>query len=159
MTRLHAQRGLTLVELLLALAITAVLMVPLATVFRTAARSGVAVRAALDLNRDARFALDRIARSAASVTAAPAGPGADVADAAAWLAPATYTLDKNHNLVETIPAPPPGSTTIIASNVTAFALSLPGSGSGWPLLTIALTLEAEGSTVRASRTVRIGGAP
>ena len=174
MSRVRTQQGFTLVELLLGLAIAALLMVPLAAMFQSASGSVVATRAALDLNADARFALDRIARRVAALS--PVASGATVTDAgaAAWLGALSYTV-VNGNLVEsgtataTAPAPGPATaagtapgiassagTGVIASNVSAFRLSTPEVGDGQPVLKIDLRLEAGGSSVSASRTVRVG---
>jgi len=152
--RPRAQQGLTLAELLLALAITAILMAPLAAMFQSAANSGIMAEAALDLNSDVRFALDRIARRAAAVTAT--GPKFAPANVDAWLAPLSYKVDANRNLVESDATPKAARSSIIASNVTAFQLSAP-TVTNQPLLKIDLTLEAQGGSVTASRTVRLGG--
>jgi prepilin-type N-terminal cleavage/methylation domain-containing protein len=170
--RLRAQRGLTLAELLLALAITGVLMVPLAAMFQTAANSGIAVRSALDLNSDARFALDRIAvrvQTASMINdsngtvlqpgTAPA-PALKYAIVDGDLVESEYATSTSTILttIKIILAPAPRRVSTIATNVTAFQLSAPNTN-GQPLLTIAMTLAANGSQVDASRTVRVGSAP
>lgn len=139
-------QGWTLVELLLALAIGAALMAPLAALFQVSGNSSLAAQAGLDLNADARFALERIAtRAAASALPAtgPAGIDANVLQTA-------YTV-AGGKLVEA------DTRAVIAANVAAFKLSMPDNGAGQPLLTIDLTLAAGNSSVNASRTVRIGG--
>lgn len=160
MRRTHAQRGLSLVELLLGLAITAVLMVPLAATFQNASGSAVAANATVDLDADARFALDRIAQRAAALP--PTSAGALIPDdgvsASAWLAPLGYAMVKG-DLVETGTTPAPGSAArsiVVASNIRALRFSTPDVGDGQPLLRIDLTLTADGSSVSASRTVRVG---
>jgi len=170
--RLRAQRGLTLAELLLALAITGVLMVPLAAMFQTAANSSVAVRGALDLNNDARFALDRIAVRAQTASmindskgtvlqpgSAPA-PALKYAIVDGKLVESEYatTTTTILSIIKTILAPTPPRVSTIAANVTAFQLSAPATN-GQPLLKIAMTLAANGSEVNASRTVRVGSTP
>lgn len=153
MIRPRAQGGLTLVELVLGLAVAAVLMIPLAGLFQSASGAGIATRAALDLNGDARFALDRIAQRAAA--AASVSSGAPVADPNTWLAPLSYKL-VGTDLVETDATPKTGRTGVIASNVGAFRLSAPEVGDGQAMLKIELTLAAQGASVSASRTVRVG---
>lgn len=150
----QAQQGLSLVELLLGLAIGAVLMVPLAAMFQSASGSAVTTRAALDLNADARLVLDRIAQRAAALGSVSSG--ATVTDTSPWLAPLGYKV-VGTDLVET-DATPPGAarTRIVASNVGSFQLSAPEVGDGQVLLKIDLTLRAEGSSVSASRIVRVG---
>jgi len=147
------QAGLTLVELLFALAIAAILMVPLAATFQTAAGSGIAARAALDLNVDARFALDRIARRAA--VAPSVSSGAEVSDPGPWLAPLSYKR-VGASLVETDATSTPARTSVIATNVSAFRLSVPDIGDGQAMMKIELTLATQGGSVSASRTVRVG---
>jgi prepilin-type N-terminal cleavage/methylation domain-containing protein len=170
--RLRAQRGLTLAELLLALAITAVIMVPLAAMFQAAANSGIAVRSALDLNSDARFSLDRIAVRAqtASMINDSKGtilqPGSAPAPALKYaivdgdLVESEYATSTSTilSIITVILAPAPRRVSTIATNVTAFQLSAPATN-GQPLLKIAMTLAANGSQVNASRTVRVGSAP
>ncbi|QBE65459.1 PilW family protein [Pseudoduganella lutea] len=148
MSERQAQTGFTLVELLAGLAIAAILVLPLADLLRTGADSARITRAALDLNENARLALGRIARTAADTPEAKAVT--DVAPAS-WLAPVTYTLTGT-DLVER----KAGISSVIASNVAAFELSAPEVVDGRPLLAIALTLSAEGTTVTRTRTVRVG---
>jgi prepilin-type N-terminal cleavage/methylation domain-containing protein len=159
MIRSHAQQGLTLVELLLGLAITAILMVPLAAMFQTAASSSLGTRAALDLSADARFALERIARSAADAPAVTVG--AQGTDPATWLNKLRYTLVGN-NLVEYDTRVQPARNSIIAANVSAFQLSASDVGDGQAMMKIELTLTAPndaGNTLSASRLVRVGSPP
>lgn len=176
MTRLRAQHGLTLVELLLGLAMTAILMAPLALMFRNAASSAVMTRAALDLNGDARFALDRIALRAATASTVSDATGVIVQPGTAPAPVLAYTI-VGTNLVESESAAPPqtvvgalvgvvGSvlaptsprTGIIAANATAFKLTALSTTSQ-ALLKIDLTLTAPGgASVSASRTVRVGSA-
>jgi Tfp pilus assembly protein FimT len=152
MTASRRQGGLTLVELLLGLAITATLVAPLAAMFQTASDSSLSARGALDLNREARFALDRIARSAAAAPAVTVG--ANAADPNTWLLP-TYTL-AGTDLVETDTSVKPTRTSTIASNVTTFQLSVPDIGDGQALMKIDLKLEAGNNSVSVSRLVRVG---
>lgn len=163
MTRMPScrARGLTLVEVLGALAVAAVLMVPLAALLQDAAASSVAGRAALDLNADLRFALDHIAANVSTLTPTPLPPaGADVPPVSAWLSPLTYTLSATPtgtNLVETDTTPKTGHTGVIASNVSAFSLSAPDMAAGQPLVRVDLTLSANGVSVSGTRTVRLWG--
>jgi prepilin-type N-terminal cleavage/methylation domain-containing protein len=148
-----AQQGWTLVELLVALAITAALMAPLASMFRNAADSGATARAGLDMNSDARFAVDRIAQRVAAL--APVAVDVALDDANALLAPLSYAL-AGADLVETDTSANPARSSVIATNVTAYRLSAPATGDGRPVVKIELTLAAAGGTVSAARTVRVG---
>jgi prepilin-type N-terminal cleavage/methylation domain-containing protein len=147
------QRGWTLVELLVVLALSAALMAPLASMFRNAADSGATARAGLDMNSDARFAVDRIAQRVAAL--APAAVDVAMSDANALLAPLSYTLS-GADLVETDSSVSPARASVIATNVTAYRLSAPATGDGRPVVKIELALAAGGSTVSAVRTVRVG---
>jgi Tfp pilus assembly protein FimT len=170
----HSQRGLSLVEVLGALAIAAVLMVPLAALFQGAADSGVTGRTAIDLNADLRFALDRIAARAAAVPqptapvatppqpAPPAAASTTMADASSLLAAYTYTLSPAQggtglDLVETDPTPKTGHTSVIASNVQSFRVSTIDIAAGQPLVKIDLTLSANGASASGARIVRLWG--
>jgi prepilin-type N-terminal cleavage/methylation domain-containing protein len=178
MKQMRAQRGLTLVELLLGLAITAVVMVPLAALFQGAASSGVSVRTALDLNSDARFAMERIARrtAGASIISDASGvilrPGVAPAPALTYTVVGTDLVETENATVAasqtiigslltaivTVLAPTPPRTSVIAANAASIKLSAPATA-GQPLLKIDLTLAAAGAEVSASRTVRVGSAP
>lgn len=149
------QAGFTLAELLGGLAIAAMLLLPLADMLRVGTDSARGVRAGLDLNTDARFALDRIVARAALASAGPAGASGTPAT---WLAPFTYTL-RGTDLVETDTRIKPALASVLASNVTAFGLAAPEVVDGQPLLAITLALQAEGSSVTRTRTVRVGGMP
>lgn len=150
MTRRHEQAGFTLVELLAALAIAAILVLPLADMLRIGADSARTARAMLDLDADARFALGRIVAQAAQRELDPTGPAGASMDPASWLAPASYAL-AGGNLVET----QAGTSRVIASNVAVFRLTAPEVVAGLPLLSIELTLGAGGQTVSRTRTLRM----
>lgn len=153
MTRVPLQAGLTLVELLVALAITAILVVPLAGMFQGASSGSITAQAALDLNADARLVLDRIVQRTAALPAYTAN--ASVVNPAGWLLPLTYTINGT-NLVETDSTAKPVRTSVIAANVSAFALTTQDVGDGQYVLKITLTLAAQGNSVTASRSVRVG---
>lgn len=172
MNRPRAQRGVTLIELLLGLALMAVVMAPLAAMFQGAAQTNIATRAALDLNSDARFALDRIALRAATAYSVGDGTGTIVQTGATPSPALTYTI-VGTNLVESeyatstsllgavataIVGATPTRTGIIAANAATFKLSAPAT-TNQTLLKIDLTLTApSGASVSASRTVRAGSA-
>ena len=166
----HASRrcdqGLSLVELLMALAIGALLLLPLAALLQDAMEGGAAGRSALDLNGDLRFALDRVA-ARVTTTARPAQlqpqapppqflDPADTPAVAAWIAPFAYSLSGN-NLVETDPSVTPTRTNVIAANVASFKLSAVDAAYGQGLVRIELTLAANGASVYSARTVRLWG--
>lgn len=163
------QRGVTLVELLLGLSITAVLMVPLGAMFQNASSAAAAGQSALGLNGELRFAMDRIARRAptASILSDASGvvmqPGVAPAPALTYAISGTDLVETENatttsllGAIVTTLLPSPPRVSVIASNAVAFKLSAPASASQ-PLLKIDLTLRApDGTTVSASRTIRIG---
>jgi prepilin-type N-terminal cleavage/methylation domain-containing protein len=156
--------GFTLAELLIALVIASIILLPLADMLHVGTDTARAVRSSLDASADARFALDRIATQAGIVTGAtppqPASASA-AAIAQAWLAPLQYTL-KGSDLVETDPGAK--STRIIAANVASFKVEAPAPEPGWrPVLFITLALDpvATGCGERCAyaRAVRLGPTP
>ena len=160
------QRGITLVEVLVGMAIAAIVLLPLTEMLGAGMHSARIVRSALDTNADARFAIDRIAASAAAATSATPTPaanasGADIATA--WLAPFKYTLSGS-DLVETDSSVSPARSSTIATNVTSLQLEAPAVEPGWrPLLRIGLTFDASvagcGERCAYVRDVRLGARP
>lgn len=129
------QSGLSLVELLLALAIGAAVMVPLLDLVKTAAATSSHAGPRFALQREAAFALQRVA--SAVRRGVPA-------------ASFTYSDGK---LIETNEA---GQHTL-AGSVTHFVLALPAEYAGQQLVQVSLKLERDGATTTASATVRTGG--
>lgn len=165
MTTPRPARGYTLLELLIGLAIAALVMLPLSEMLRAGADSARFVRAGLDQNADARFALGRIVAQAAR-TDGPLPDAANAGNPAAWLAPLQYALT-NGALVETAPDGKTVRNSVLATRVRAFDLNVPDVGAGRPVLRIDLVLDrpdcdASGGpdcSVAYARTVRLGAAP
>ncbi|WP_036168254.1 prepilin-type N-terminal cleavage/methylation domain-containing protein [Massilia sp. 9096] len=162
----RCDHGLSLVELLMALAISAVLLLPLAALLQDAMESGAVGRSALDLNGDLRFALDRVA-ARVTTAARPAQlqpqapppqfpPYGDTPAVAAWIAPFAYSVSGT-SLVETDPGVTPTRTSVIAANVASFKLSAVDTTYGQGLVRIELTLAANGASASGARTVRLWG--
>lgn len=155
--------GFTLAELLIALVIASIILLPLADMLHVGTDTARAVRSSLDAGADARFALDRIATRIANRTGPPPSlpPSASPADVAqAWLTPWQYTL-KGSDLIETGSEANAVRSSIIASNVASFKLEAPLPEPGWrPVLYVTLTLEpvaaACGAHCAHARTVRLG---
>ena len=88
------QRGFTLLEVLLALAAGALLLssvMPMLTM-TVAAATNPATSEQADLERQAAFAIDRMARVVRAKTPAVLAPAPDPASTGTWLAPATFQL-------------------------------------------------------------------
>jgi prepilin-type N-terminal cleavage/methylation domain-containing protein len=161
------QRGVTLVELLIAIAISAVVLKALNGLVKLGSDAQTTGRANNELTYQARFALDRIADKARTlapkVLATPAaGTTAD------WFAPAgcsgaacvQYCLNGSNQLVETVVSDTTCSgTTVIASGVTAFTATLPASAGAVDRSTAVLTLALlNGSnSVSLTYSLRLGG--
>jgi prepilin-type N-terminal cleavage/methylation domain-containing protein len=165
MNALLLARGYTLLELLIGLAIAAIVMLPLTDMLRAGADNARFVRAELDSIADARYAINRIAAQSTRNGPVP-GPIPDKANAgnpAAWLAPLQYTL-QNGVLLETHPTAIPARQSVLATSVQSFAVDIPDTGVGQPVLRIALVLgrsNCDGSGVQAcsvayTRSVRLG---
>ncbi|MFC5510747.1 prepilin-type N-terminal cleavage/methylation domain-containing protein [Massilia jejuensis] len=147
----HA-RGLSLVELLLGLAIGALVMAPLVAMLRSASAAAPVAGARIALERDADFALERIAariRLTAPSTALIDKPSEE------WLKPAVYSVSAGV-LVEQIGK----KTSPLAEGVTAFGMTVAAADSEQPLVTVSLSLGLPdgGPNTTASATVRMGSA-
>jgi Tfp pilus assembly protein PilW len=129
------QSGVSLVELLLALGITAMVMVPMLELVRTTSAASSQVKPRFDLEREADFAVQRIA--------AQVRGGAPVSN---------YSLSGD-KLIET------NGTVVstLAESVTAFSQSMPATA-GQQLVQVSLTLARDGASTTANATVRAGGA-
>src|SRR5260370_3399014 len=101
MANLRFQRGLTLIELLIAMTLAVFILAALNSVLTLGLQAQASGRQANELVYQARFALDRMAAKARStaprpVSAAPSGTTGD------WFSPAMYCLNASNSLVETI---------------------------------------------------------
>lgn len=161
------QRGITLIELLLATAISAILLAGINGLAKLGLDAQTNGRAANELAYQGRFALERIADKARSL--APKELTTPAANSTGnWFAPTGCTgaacvmvcRNANNQLIETTTSDTACSgTTVIARNVTAFTASLP-AGTGpvdRSIAVISLTLSDGGNTLNLSSSVRLGG--
>jgi type II secretory pathway component PulJ len=133
---LPRQSGISLIELLLALAITAMVMVPLLGLVRTTAATSSHVGPRFELERQADFAVQRIA--------AQVRGGAPIAN---------YSVSGG-KLIET-----KGTVvSTLADSVTAFTPNMPVNAVGQQLVQVSLTLARDGASATAMATIRAGGA-
>lgn len=158
----HAQRGLTLIEMLIALAVAALLAAPLGAAVINALQVQTVAGDTNDVAQQARFALQRmeaaVRRTAPHTLAAKAaGTSAD------WLAPVTYCLHVSGKAVrETTPADiscNSSSAPVIAEGVSAFSVQSFNAGAGAAaVIEIQLTLTgATGQTIALTSRTRLGG--
>ena len=158
-------RGYTLLELLVGLAIAAIVMLPLTDMLRAGVENARFVRAELDRNADARFAIGRIANQATRNGPVPGSiPGpATAGNPTAWLTPLQYTL-QNGALMETDPTAGRVRQSVLATGVQSFSLDIPDNGVGQHVLRIDLVLgraDCDGGGVQScsvtyARSVRLG---
>jgi prepilin-type N-terminal cleavage/methylation domain-containing protein len=162
-----SQRGMTLIELVLATLIGAIILAAINGLVKLGLDAQTAGRSANELVYQGRFALERITDKARAI--APKTLTTLVADTSGdWFAPAgcigaacvMYCRNAaNQLLIETTTADTACSgTTVLAGNVTAFSAKLPvAMGTVRPVAMLNLTLSNAGSTVTLSSSVRLGG--
>jgi len=144
-------QGLSLVELLLGLAITALVMAPLVPMLTSASNAARISDDQVSLERDADFAVERIAARIRATAPATDLSGKPVGD---WLKPAAYSVSAAGALVEqldkeTYTLTDPGS-------VTDFNLSLPVTEASQPAIRISLSMKRGAASTVAVATVRMG---
>jgi Tfp pilus assembly protein PilW len=132
---LSRQSGVSLVELLLALAITAMVMVPLLGLVRTTAATSSHLSPLFELERQADFAVQRIVAQVRN--------GASIAN---------YSVNGG-KLTETNGA----IVSTLADSVTAFSANMPVNAVGQQLVQVSLTLARGDASATAVATVRAGG--
>ena len=175
----HAQSGLTLMELLIALAIAALLVAPLAAAVLNALKAQSVASDAVDVAQQAQFSMQRM--EAAVRCTAPHTLAAKAAGTSAdWLAPLAYCpwfepvppwpvnspvafcLGANQRLIETTPADTTcssNSARVIADGVSAFSVRSFSAGPGaYPVIEIQLSVTgATGQSVSLTSRTRLGG--
>ena len=155
------QRGLTLIELMLALVIGTIVLAALNSVVKMGLDAQGAGRGANELSYQGRFALERMAAKARG--AAPillANPAAGTTGT--WFAPTMYCVNAASQLIETTTADIGcNGTTVIASKVTAFSAQLPADGGvvDDPVAALSLTLAdtVSNRSITLASSVRLGG--
>jgi prepilin-type N-terminal cleavage/methylation domain-containing protein len=129
------QAGFSLVELLLALVLTAVIMVPLLGLLTTTAAASSHTGPRFELERQADFAVQRIA-----------------AQLRGGAPPTNYAISGG-KLIETNGT----ITSTLADSVTSFSQTMPVNAVGQQLVKVSLTLTRGGASATAVATVRAGG--
>lgn len=147
-------QGLSLAELLLGLAIGALVLAPLAPILQSAGASARVAEDQVALEREADFALERIAARIRNTAVPP-----DLADKPArdWLKPAVYSVTADGVLVEQQGK----DSYVLAESVSDFSLGATVPESGQPLVKVSLSLTRNSGTVAtatATASVRLGSA-
>lgn len=152
------QHGLTLIELLVGLAISAILMATLAPMLvSTSAASGASAEQQ-DLQTQAQFALQRIARKIEQTPNALLPQKSDDTSSGTWLLPATYDL-RNGTVAGTLALTETDSagSRVLAEPVSSFSITSPSVTAGQTLIAVSITLAQAKSSAAASLLVRMGG--
>lgn len=154
------QRGLTLLELLIAAAIAAMILVPLATAMRDALDAQRLATESNDVTQQARFAMQRMVAAVqrtAPHTLSSKAPGTT----ANWLDSVTYCLNGSGQILETtsLDLLCALSSTIIADRVSAFAVQTYNAGpNAATVIEIQLTVTGTGGQrVALISHTRLGG--
>jgi Tfp pilus assembly protein PilW len=144
-------RGLSLVELLLALALAAMMLAPLAAMMLNMATASAAAADRTALARDADFALTRIAAAVratpATLLTPPANGGTD--DSNNW-----FDVEFKWENGQLMQKHPDG---VLADNVTNFAITAPYVEAGQQLVQVSLTLARNDVAITSGLTLRLGG--
>src|SRR5712691_3650471 len=124
MANLRFQRGLTLIELLIAVTLAVFILAALNSVVSLGLNAQASGRQANELVYQARFALDKMAAKARGTAPKPLttpSPGTS----GNWFSPTLYCLNGGNQLVETV-VTDTGCTAgaVVANNVTAFSAQL-----------------------------------
>ncbi|MDO8208473.1 MAG: prepilin-type N-terminal cleavage/methylation domain-containing protein [Gallionella sp.] len=150
------QCGVTLIELVLAIAIGAILLSGISNLLKIGLDAGASVRNSNELAYQGSFALARITDKARVTTPKIlTTPAANTSGD--WFAPVMYCLNAGNQLIETTTADTACTgTLVIAGNVSAFSATLPAV-IGRPVAQFSLTMSNAGSTQALSSGIRLGG--
>lgn len=163
-----SQHGVTLVELVLAVAISAILMVALNGLVKLGLDAQTVGRGSNELAYQGRFALERMVDKARSLapkvlTTPTANTTGDwfASSGCTGTACVMYCRNATNQLIETTTSDNACTgTTVIASNVSAFSAALPVSMGGVDrsIAVLSLTLnDSANNTITLSSNIRLGG--
>ena len=167
MANRRSQRGLTLIELLIAVTLAVFVLAALNSVVSLGLNAQASGRQANELVYQGRFALDRMAAKARGTPPKLLAALASADTTGNWFStatpPAMYCRNSGNQLLRETVDTDAGCTggAVIANNVTAFSAQLP-AGAGPvddPMATLSLTLQIPGAptTVTLTTSVRLGG--
>lgn len=150
--------GLTLIELLVGLALTAMLLVPMVAMLRVSGAASAASAEQLDLQEQLQFAMRRMVRRIETTPAALLAAKGSDSSSDTWLAPALFKVQTDpvtgaQSLTETIG----GVSTVLAAPVTGFAMTAAQVTAGRTVVNVSLTLDNGNSSASAAASVRLGG--
>jgi prepilin-type N-terminal cleavage/methylation domain-containing protein len=167
MRRPTHQRGVTLIEVMIAMIISAIVLAGINRLVKLGSDAAATGRATNELTYQGRFALERITDTARLVP--PKSLSAAAANSTGnWFAPTgcvgtacvMYCLNAGSQLIETITSDTPCvGTTVIANGVVAFTAALPGSAGAVDraIAIVSVTLSDGVNSVDLSSSIRLGG--
>ena len=154
-------RGLSLLELLVATAIGALLLAGLTSVARHGVMARAQTRDGSEAVYQARFALQRVAAAARATAPGtllppPANTSGD------WFSPARFCVNGAGALIETITTDTACTATqVVAERVSSFSVALPAGVGALEAVAVVVTLTANGpggsAPVTLSERLRLGG--
>jgi prepilin-type N-terminal cleavage/methylation domain-containing protein len=154
------QRGLTLIELMLAMTVAALIFAALESVLALGLQAQLSGRQTNETAYQARFALEKIAAKARSVAPKLLLPPLS-GSTGNWFTPVLYCLNSNKQLVETVVSDTAcAQGAVIAHHVSAFSAQLPAELGPVddPVASLTLTLQTSGApAVTLTTSVRLGG--
>jgi prepilin-type N-terminal cleavage/methylation domain-containing protein len=158
MTRPVRQRGLTLIELVLALVAAAIVVGALDGLVGLALQTQSSGQGRNELVYNGRFALERMVRQARASTPKVLTTPTLAGSTGNWFAPVMYCLKGGNRLVESDYSETSCTgAKVIAEHVIAFsALPAQSSANDRPIAQLTLTLQAGGAPITLSTSVRLG---
>lgn len=148
------QGGITLVELLIALAICALVIGPLATMLNTSVLAGEQNGKRAQLRQDLRFALERISSAARDTPRKVLTPQATpLVDSGGWFEKSRFRVNANKELIEVRD----GVDNVVAESVASFSVSARSVGTDATIVEATLRLAQDAETAQGSIAVRMGG--
>lgn len=142
------EHGLSLIELLLGLAIGAMVLAPLVPLLATASAAARIGGDQLAVEREADFALARIAARIRATAVAAQLTGSSCGGPKS----AAYDVDAARTLIETQGA----NTYVLAESVTCITLTTLSSSNGQTLVQVSLNLDRNDASTAASAIVPLG---
>jgi len=161
-----SQRGMTLIELVLATLIGAIILAAINGLVKLGLDAQTAKRGANELAYQGSFALARITDKARATAPKTLTTPAVTTTTGDWFAPTgctgaacvMYCSNAANQLIETTTADTAcGGATVLAGNVTLFSASAVIGVGTRPAAVLSLTLANAGSTIILSSSVRLGG--
>jgi prepilin-type N-terminal cleavage/methylation domain-containing protein len=148
-----SQRGISLIELLMALAVTALLMAPVVAMLDTSVDAGAAASNRRVIEQEVNFALERIAAQVRATSRKRLDPNTLVSDSESWFAARFFK--QGDQLVEKFG----GTDRVIADGVSMFSITAKAVGADNTLVEASLEQKRGADIASGTIVLRLGGAP